>query len=308
MKHNILYYLVNLEKTIESLKLKVSDKYTIEKQWLNIRGYELDWNNLKTLTEKMQWLKLHDHNPLYTTFVDKVKVKEWLKIHFGNSAIIPTYGVYKSANEIDFSILPNSFVLKCNHDSGSVYICYEKQSGIIYDKHMQPLDFETVKKQLNKALEYNFYYRHREWAYKKVQPRILCEQLLRCQNGAIPNDYKLFYINGEFQFVYLSYARETVNDRCTFDKDWKRLPFVWVEKDVYKNGINTSSVECPNSLDTMIEYGEKIAKYFKFVRVDFYDVDGEMYFGEITPFHSAGFAQFFPEKYDYVYGDKLNLK
>ena len=308
MKHNIFYYLVNLRRTLENLKSKMSDKYTIEKQWINVRDYELDWHNLQTLTEKMQWLKLHDHNPLYTTFVDKVKVKEWLNEHFGDSAIIPTYGVYKSANEIDYTTLPNSFVLKCNHDSGSVYICYDKQSGIVYDKHMLPLDFETVKKQLNKALETNFYDRHREWAYKNVQPRVLCEKLLRCQNGTIPNDYKLFYINGVFQFIYLSYARETVNDRCTFDKDWKRLPFVWVEKEVYKSGINTSSVERPDSLDEMIRYGEQIAKYFKFVRVDFYDVDGKMYFGEITPFHSAGFAQFFPEKYDLVYGEKLNLR
>lgn len=308
MKHNIFYYLVNLRRTLENLKSKMSDKYTIEKQWINVRGYELDWHNLQTLTEKMQWLKLHDHNPLYTTFVDKVKVKEWLNEHFGDSAIIPTYGVYKSANEIDYTTLPNSFVLKCNHDSGSVYICYDKQSGIVYDKHMLPLDFETVKKQLNNALETNFYDRHREWAYKNVQPRVLCEKLLRCQNGTIPNDYKLFYINGVFQFIYLSYARETVNDRCTFDKDWKRLPFVWVEKEVYKSGINTSSVERPDSLDEMIRYGEQIAKYFKFVRVDFYDVDGKMYFGEITPFHSAGFAQFFPEKYDLVYGEKLNLR
>lgn len=308
MKYNIFYYLKNFSSTIESVKLKISDKYAVGKQWKARRGYNLDWNNLKTLTEKMQWLKVYERNSLYTILVDKVKVKEWLEQRFGNYAIIPNYGVYSSCEEINFSLLPNSFVLKCNHDSGSVYICYDKQSGIIYDKHMLPLDFATVKKQLKKALENNFYYKHREWAYKNIRPRIICEQLLRCRNGKIPNDYKLFYINGVFQFVYLSYARETINDRCTFDKDWRRLPFVWVEKEVYKEGINTSIVECPKSFDDMIKYGEEIAKHFKFVRVDFYDVDGKMYFGEITPFHSAGFAQFFPEEYDLIYGKKLKLR
>lgn len=307
MKHNIFYYLTNLRATFHSVRMKVSDKYTIEEQWKANRGYALDWHNLKTLSEKMQWLKLYDHKPLYTTLVDKVEAKKWFEKKFGIHVLIPTYGVYKNADEIDFSALPNSFVLKCNHDSGTVFICYDKQSGLIYDKHRKPHDFNSVKSQLNEALKKNFYYRFREWAYKNVEPRITCEKLIQCKNGTIPNDYKLFYINGEFQFAYVAYGRESVNDRCMFDKDWNRMPFIWCETYVYHKGINTAQVEKPQSFEEMMACGAEIAKEFKCVRVDFYDVDGKMYFGEITPFHCGGFAQFYPEEYDLEYGRKLNL-
>ena len=128
---------------------------------------------------------------------------------------------------------------------------------------------------------------------------------MQTKSGKIPNDYKLHYINGELQFVYVSFDREGVNDRCTYDSNWNRLPFVWVPKDTYRPSMNTADVPCPESFDLMKKFGAEIAKNFKYVRVDFYDVDGKLYFGEITLYHGSGFDVFFPEKYDQIYGAKM---
>lgn len=283
------------------------DKLYLIWQWKCLMKYDFDWDHPQTLNEKIMWLKLHDRKPLYTTLVDKLKSKEWVKEHYGEKIIIPTLAVYRSVEEIDFDQLPNQFVLKCNHDSGNVFICQDKSSGVFLDKHMHEHDLSYVKRELALGLKHNFYLNSREWPYKNVPPRIIAEKLLVQKDGKMPNDYKLFFINGEFQFVYVSYDRFGVNDRCIFDKDWKRMPFVWVEPDVYRSGINTSDVSKPESFQEMIEFGTKMAVPFKCVRVDCYDVDGKMFMGEITPFHSAGYARFFPDEYDLFYGQKIDL-
>ena len=284
------------------------DKWYLSLQWEQIHDEVLDLSNPQTLSEKIVWLKLYDRNPLYTILVDKYKAKYWLSKEFGDEHIIPTIKQYDNADDINWKELPNAFVIKCNHDSGSVFICRDKSKGVLYDKHMNSLSMNDVQKQLQIALTRNYYYPCREWPYKNVKPCVIVEKLMLQSNGVLPNDYKLFFINGDFQFVYLSYARESIDDRCTYDENWVRLPFVYVEKATYKEGINTADAERPQSFQDMIDYGQKIAKYFKFVRIDFYDVDGKMYFGEITPFHSAGCARFFPEKYDLYYGQKLKLQ
>lgn len=281
------------------------DCFYLEMQALLCMGVKLDLKNPKTMCEKLNWLKLHARNPIYTTFVDKYKVKIWLQEHIGEKFIIPTLAVYKNVSEIDLNKLPNAFVLKCNHDSGSVFICYDKSSGVYYDKHMHTYTFNEVKGLLEKGLNNNFYYYSREWPYKNIKPCIIAEQILIQKNNSIPNDYKLFYINGKFSFTYVSFDREGVNDRCSYDKDWNRLPFVYV--DHYDENMNTSDVPRPATYREMLEFGEKIAKYFKFVRVDMYDVDGKMYFGEITPYHSAGWSKFYPAEYDSIYADKIKL-
>ena len=288
---------------------KLSDKYAIKKQWETLgREYPLDLRHPKTLSEKIAWLKLHDRKPLYTTLVDKYRAKLWLKEKFGGEHIIPTIKAYNNAADIKLEELPSSFVLKCNHDSGNVFLCFDKAKGIYYDKHMERFTFEQVKELLQKGLSHNFYYNFREWPYKNVPPCIVCEKLIQLKDGSLPNDYKLFFINGEFQFTYVSYGRGGEEDRCTYDKDWNRMPFVYVQSYAYREDINTTDIPRPASYDDMLKYGQQIAAYFKFVRIDFYDVDGKMYFGEITPFHCAGEAFFYPEKYDLVYGQKLQLK
>lgn len=283
----------------------IPDEFYLKWKWVNGHGEIFDWNNPQTLTQKMQWLKLHERNTLHTTFVDKYRAKIWLTEQFGKEHVIQTLAVYKKANEIVLSSLPNSFVLKCNHDCGSVYICFDKQSGEFYDKHMQVFSFEEVCKRLDAALKINCYYEAREWPYKNVKPCIFAEELLLQKDGSMPNDYKLFFIGEEPQFFYVSYDRKGADDRCTYDINWNRLPFVWV--DHFNDHMNTSDVPRPKSLEDMVKYGAAVAKYFKCVRMDFFDVDGKMYFGEITPYHSGGYSKFYPAKYDLIYGEKLKL-
>lgn len=309
MKRSVLYYLSHPKRAWSVLLLKLSDRYAIKQAWDKIgRSYPLNFRNPQTLSEKIAWLKLYDRKPLYTILVDKYRAKLWLKEKFGDEHIIPTIKAYSKADDIFLEELPSSFVLKCNHDSGNVYLCFDKDKGVYYDKHMQSYNFVQVKDFLQKGLSHNFYYNFREWPYKNVQPCIVCEKLMLLKDGTLPTDFKLFYINGEFQFTYVSYGRGGVEDRCTYDKDWNRLPFVYVQKYAYREDINTENVPRPDSYDEMLKYGQQIASYFKFVRIDFYDIDGKAYFGEITPFHCAGEAFFYPEKYDLVYGNKLQLK
>lgn len=283
----------------------MSDEFYLRTLWRMLMGDKLDLKNPKTVSEKIQWLKLHDHNPLHTILVDKVLAKEWISNHFGEQYVIPTIAKYTNADAIELDKLPEKFVLKSNHDSGSVFICYNKTSGEYYDKHMHKYTFDEVKEKLNEALKKNFYWEAREWAYKYVKPQIFVETILQCADGSIPNDYKLFFINGEFVFTYVSFDREGANDRCTYDKNWNKLPFVYI--DHYRENLNTSDVPCPASYRLMLDFGKKISEHFKFVRIDLYDVDGKMYFGEVTPYHSGGFAQFYPSEYDAIYSELLKL-
>ena len=308
MKRSKLYYLTHPSVSVRVLLAKLSDTYYLKQQWKSKMGTDLDLRNPKKLSEKLQWLKLHDRKPIYTTFVDKYRAKLWLEDNYGTTNIIPTISVYNNADAINIDMLPTSFAIKCNHDSGSVFLCFDKSKGIMLDKHMHEYNFEEVKCLLDKGLQHNFWRNAIEWPYKHVPPCIICEQLMIQEDGTLPNDYKLFYINGKFEFAYVSYDRKGVNDRCTYDENWQRLPFVYVEEWAYNENMNTSEVPRPTSFNEMLRYGQKIAQYFKFVRVDFYEVDGKMYFGEITPFHSAGFARFFPEEYDLIYGEKLKLR
>lgn len=284
----------------------IPDKSYLKWNWVHGQNPIYDWDNPQTLTQKMQWLKVHEHNPLHTTFVDKYRAKIWLTEQFGPEHVIKTLAVYNRSSQIDLDKLPNSFVLKCNHDCGSVFICFDKKSGDFYDKHMHPHSFEYICKYLDDALKVNCYYNAREWPYKHVKPCIFAEELLLQKDGTMPNDYKVFFIGEEPQFIYVSYDRKGADDRCTYDVNWKRLPFVWV--DHINDHMNTSDVPRPSSLDDMLKYGAKVAKYFKCVRMDFFDVDGKMYFGEITPYHSGGYSKFYPVEYDLIYGQKLKLK
>lgn len=314
MIHWIKQFIEDPEYKICQAALKVlppemiPDKMYLKWLFHYMYGRVLDLNNPISLLEKLQWLKLYDRKPLYTTLVDKYRAKIWLEENFGTEHIIPTLKIYNSVKDVSLEELPCSFAIKCNHDSGSVFICHNKAAGIYLDKHMNKYTYKEVMQVLEEGLKHNYYHKLIEWPYKNVKPCIICEKLMIQQDGTIPNDYKLFFINGKFQFVYVSYDREGINDRCMYDKDWNRLPFVYVLPTDYYESINTSNAPCPKSFNEMISYGEKIAENFKFVRIDFYDVDGKMYFGEVTPFHSGGFAEFYPKKYGEKYGTLLKLK
>ena len=276
----------------------ITDKLFLKLRWRNTMGYSLDLNNPQTLNEKIQWLKLYDRKPIYSILADKYRIKDYIKNKFGKDLCVPNIGVWDSVDEINFDSLPNKFVLKCNHNSGNgICICTDKSK----------LNITDVKKKLEKGLRENYYKTSREWQYKDIPRRIIAEEYLETKDGKIPNDYKLNFINGKLEFVYVSYDRKGINDRCLYDADWKRLPFVWVPAGTYRKNMNTSDVPCPQSFDMMKRIACMIAKDFDYVRVDFYDVDGKLYLGEITLYHGSGYDKFFPKEYDLVYGEKMKL-
>ncbi len=274
-----------------------SDLHLIRKKYKKAFDRYPDVENPKLLTEWIQYLKLTDRTPLHTTLVDKYAVRQVIAKRFGEEYLVPLVLETIKVEDINpGKIKTFPCIVKCNHDSGNYKII----------RSPEDVDWKALRIDCKYWLRRQYYYESQEWPYKNINPhRIVVERLLQTKSGKIPNDYKLHYINGELQFVYVSYDREGVNDRCTYDAEWNRLPFVWIPKESYRQGINTSDVLCPKTFDKMKEFGAIIAKDFKYVRVDFYDVDGKLYFGEITLFHGSGTDVFFPEEYDRIFGEKL---
>lgn len=307
------------ENIYKKVGRKIYSHYSLRK-WMPMKMYlqcywrerlpecgELNLRNPQTVAEKQQWIKIHDHKDIYTTLADKYRSKEWLGQKFGYEHIIKNIMSYEKASDINIEELPAQFVLKCNHDSGSVYICKDKNTGIFYDKHMDALSFNDIQRKLDEGLHKDYYYEKREWCYKNIKPCIFAEEYLVRRDGSMPDDFKLVFINGKFEYVYVSYDREGINDRCIYDAKWDRLPFVWGDAHSFEEGINTSKVPKPVSFDEMLRIGEEISKLYRFVRVDFYDVDGKAFIGEITQFHTAGFARYNPKEYDMYYGKKIDI-
>jgi hypothetical protein len=277
-----------------------SDEYYVRESFRETFGREIDLKNPKTLNEKMQWLKLYEHKDFHTLCADKYAARDYIGKEFGEEYLVPLLYQTKDYRDITPEIIPNCHcIIKTNHGCGDHLIVRDNKDAI---------DFPRLRENLRYQLNSDYYYRTREWQYHNIERRIIIEKLLETKEGKIPNDYKLHFINGEFQFIYISYDRAGVNDRCIYDKDWNRMPFMWIGEKSYKQSLNKTDVPRPSTFDKMLEFGTKIAQNFKLVRVDFYDVDGKLYFGEITLHHGSGTDKFFPEKYDYIYGEKLILK
>ena len=257
-------------------------------------GRKLNIKTPKTYQEKLQWLKYYYRNPEYTRMVDKYAVREYVKEKIGDEYLVPLFGVYDSFEEIDFDKLPNQFVLKCTHDQGSVCICKDKKT----------FDYEKTKTILNKALATKHFYLSREWYYKNVKPRILCEKLLEQnsqEDGLI--DYKFLCFNGVPKVLYVYSGRNTNNPCVDYrDIEWNRLP---IRHGHYNNSLE--DIPKPENYKLMIELAEKLSYNIPFVRIDFYESAGRVYFGEMTFFPSGGRILLQPEKYNYVFGQQIGL-
>ena len=255
-------------------------------------GYKPDLNNPKTFCEKLNWLKLHDRKPFYIDLVDKVKVKEIAKSRGCN--VLPLLGVYDKFDDIDFDKLPNQFVLKTNHTSGGFVICKDKST----------FDFKNARKVLTKSLKRNYYKNGREWPYKNVERKILAEEYIDSLGKSESIEYKVTCFNGKVEFVTIcrGIAHSAFNLRKNdfYDKDFNFLPFV---TEYYAN----SNIENkkPSFWDEMLKQSEEMAKDTHYLRVDFYDIDGKLYFGEATFFTWSGFIKFNPREYDKILGDRL---
>lgn len=256
--------------------LRISDKKYIELLYEKTFNKKLDLNNPQTFNEKLQWLKLYNRKDVYTKMVDKYEAKEYVGNIIGEEYIIPTIGIYNKFEDIDFDKLPNQFVMKCTHDSG----------GLVIVKDKSKLDIKSAKKKINKSLKRNYYLAGREWPYKNVKPRIIIEQYMEDKSGEL-RDYKIYAFNGKAEYLMLCFDRSKGQTKFIyFDRNWN------IKKEFSNDGIkygDNIKVEKPKSLDKMFKYAELLSKDIPFVRVDFYEVNGKLYFGELTFFPSSGF-------------------
>lgn len=274
-----------------------NDQKYLAMRWWAEMGYCMDWNNPKTYNEKLQWLKVHDHNPLYTTLVDKVKVKEYISKIIGEEHIIPTIGVWDNANDIDFEKLPKSFVLKCNHNSGG---------GMCICKDKSKIDQEKIRDGLARGLKSNYYIVSREWPYKDVPPRILAEKYMSNGDGRALNDYKVMCFDGVVKLIELHQNRFTSQHTQDFyDREWRKTSITQGSSFFDSSEKDTPRPEC---FDQMIEYSEMLTKGMPHCRVDWYVINGTLYFGEMTFYDGSGFEKFDSEEDDALIGSWINLQ
>lgn len=272
------------------------DEEYLKRKYKAAMGIRLNLKNPKTFNEKLQWLKLYDRKPEYTIMVNKYEVKQYVADIIGEEHIIPTLGVWDNFDDIDFSKLPNQFVLKCTHDSGSVVVCKSKNE----------LNFDAVKKKLEKSLKRNYYYAGREWPYKNVKPRIIAEKYV--EEYEAPNadliDYKWFCFNGEVKMLYVS---QGLSNHATakisfYDINYQKMPFKRTDYEDFD--VDPPK---PKTWHEQIEIAKLLSRNYPFIRIDLYEVNSCVYFSEITFSPCAGFLPFDPIKWDNILGKWIEL-
>lgn len=257
-------------------------------------GHKLDLDNPKTYNEKLQWLKLNDIHPEYTQMVDKIEAKKYVASIIGEEFIIPTLGVYESVDDINFDKLPQQFVLKCTHDSGGIVVCKDKSK----------LDIEQAKTKLRKGWRQNYFKYNREYPYRNLTPRIIAEVYMEDEKTGELRDYKFFCFNGEVKALFIASDRMTSGEETKFDffdAEYNHLPFT--------NGHPNAKtrLEKPVQFELMKKLAAKLSQNIPQVRIDFYEVNGKVYFGEITFFHWSGMTPFDPIEWDYKFGEWIKL-
>jgi len=266
-----------------------------DKLYLKIKFYlkfgkRLKLNNPVTFNEKLQWLKINDRKDIYTKMVDKYAVKEYVSNIIGNEYVINTIGIYDKFEDIDFYNLPNKFVIKCTHDSGGIVIVKDKDS----------LDKEYARERINKFLKREYYYTCREWPYKNVKPRIIIDDFLESSSNDL-EDYKFWCFNGEPKLCLVCTDRRSNLKETFFDMNWNLLDLKRPNHDIDKRVIK------PINFELMKELSKKLSKDIPFVRVDFYEVNGKVYFGELTFSPAGGFVKFEPEEWDEKLGNWIDI-
>lgn len=283
---------LNLLRTKINYLLKDDEKF-IRERYKEVFSKDLDLENPKSFNEKIQWRILKDRQDKYTILADKYKVREYVKEKIGEEYLIKLLGIYKKPEDIDYDKLPDKFVLKCNHDSGSVIICKDKS---VFNK-------KEANRKLNFFLKRNFYNCTREWHYKDIKPLIICEEFIEEKEEA-PRDYKFHIFNKNNRsniYIQCDIDRFNGHKRCIFNEKWELQPFRY-KKEVFKG-----TVKKPEKLDEMLELAKKLSLDFEYSRIDFYEVNRKIYFGEITFTSEAGLAKFYPEEWDYKFGEMWEI-
>ena len=274
----------------------VPDSLYIKMLYKVLTGEKCNLKQPVTYNEKLQWLKLHDRKPEYGDMVDKYEVRKIIERTIGAEYLIPCYGIYHSFEKIDFDKLPEQFVLKCTHDSGSVEICKDRAE----------FDIQAAGRRLNKAMKKNYYRTYREWPYKDVKPRIIAEQFMVDESGDDLKDYKIMCFNGTAKIIEVHENRFTegkVHTQTFYDRNWNKL-------DIIQEGLLPVDEmrQKPEQLDEMIALSEKIAKDMIHARIDWYVVGNRIYFGEITFYDGSGFETFPNPKDDEYLGSLIHIQ
>ncbi len=289
---------MNCKRLKQSLLFRIApyikdDATYIKWRWKVYMDYPLNLADPQSFNEKLQWLKLHDRQPIYSKLVDKYEVKQYVADIIGEKHIIPTIGVYDRVEDIEFEALPRQFVIKCTHDSGGIIICKDKTL----------LDRDAAIRKLQYGLKKNYYYQNREWPYKNVKPRIIAEQFMN-NDGQDLDDYKIHNFNGEPKVILVCSDRykESGLTEDFYSCEWQHL-------DVSRPGLRYSEEvqEKPEELDEMLELAKKLSKDIPFVRTDFYIINHQVYFGEMTFFPACGMKPFVPREWDYKLGSYIQL-
>ena len=256
----------------------------------------LNLKNPIRFTEKIQWLKLNVRKPIMTTMVDKAAVKEYVANIIGSEYIIPTIGLWNSFDDIDFDKLPEKFVLKTTHGGGG--------GGVVICRDKSKFNREEAKIKLESSLKSDIYQHYREWPYKDVPRKIIAEELIEIPEKKDLPDYKIFCFKGEPKYIQLIQDRHSKETIDFYDTEWNRMEFY---------GLNplprpsASASPRPSGLEKMLSAARKLAEGTEFVRVDMYQVDKDVLFGELTFYPASGLGVFTPDKYDEILGDMLKL-
>lgn len=281
-------------KEIKALKRMPESEYPLilAEQYERLVGHKLDWNNLVTYTEKMQWEKLYDKNPLKVQLADKYLVRNWVGDKIGNEYLIPILGVWDNFNQIDFSSLPDKFVLKTNHGSGTNMVVKDKNE---LNKRRAARTFDDW---LNTDYAYCSGF---EMHYSEIKPMIIAEQYIEDKLGEL-QDYKFLCFDGKPYYCWVDKGRYSNHTRNVYDLNWNLQPWNQASYGIYKNPI-----ERPINFGKMVELATILAQGFSHVRVDFYNIEGTIYFGEMTFTNGSGLDAILPVEYDKMLGDLWNL-
>lgn len=257
-------------------------------------GRKLNLKTPQTFSEKLQWLKLYNRKAEYTMMVDKYSVKNIVASLIGEKYVIPTLGVWDSPEQIEWDVLPDKFVLKTTHGGGN--------SGVVICKDKNTFDRNKALQKLQKSMKQDIYKSYREWPYKNVSRKIIAEQYVIDEMTKELRDYKFFAFDGKVKALFIATDRNTGNVKFDFyDSDFNHL-------DVYQiHPMSGKEIVKPSHFEEMKCVAEKLSKGLPAVRIDLYEANGKVFFGEFTFFHHGGLVAFHPEKWDYKFGEWIDL-
>lgn len=297
---------MNYKKLIKSQKIRlqilkllefIPDKLMIKMQYRLKTGKKLNLNNPKKFNEKLQWYKLFYRQPLMTKCTDKYEVRNYIKEKGLGDILVPLYGVYSSVDDINFDNFPQSFVLKTNNGGGS------STNIICTDRRI--LDKKTAKNQLNEWLNSRTPKPGREWSYYNIKPKIISEKYLEDSREEGLIDYKFYCFQGETKYVKVAYENSVTGNIMNgiYDMKFKQLPYCRDDVDIINERLDK-----PKNFDQMKIIAEKLSEDFPHVRVDLYNINGQIYFGELTFYDTSGYQVFNFDEFDYILGSLFKLE